>query len=422
MSPLSFRGKQRSGLVGQHRKKPVAGSTSNQPTTKKRKYWNTATYKYHSLGDYPGIIVTTGTTDSYSTQVGELAHHLVKRFYARTNKRKISPQIAGHEQKQRILRATNQRMADAKAADAVQVSANIQDPPAEHPTISTDSQSLPAASARNSMAKNLCPDEDDLPRTLPRAHHHISESKRTSFNVFDFNALSKIADDPAVEDFLPKLRAHLLSRLLGRAYEGDETDYSPEELLKVTFKRDRIYSHKLMRVNFTTYDGLRNSDSINPRTHSDIMVLSHEDDDERNPHPYWYARAIGVFHAEVRHLGPASNNRKAQRSAAQRIEFLWVRWFGRDLTHKAGWKAKRLHRLGFIDSAEDGTFGFLDPAEVIRGAHIIPAFHYGRTTELLPKSIARRAEEEDQDYVYYYVNPFADRDLFMRYFDTAVGH
>ncbi|KAJ7671071.1 hypothetical protein B0H17DRAFT_848463, partial [Mycena rosella] len=46
-------------------KNPASGKT----TTKKRKNWNTATYKYHSLGDYPVVISTLGMTDSYSTQI-----------------------------------------------------------------------------------------------------------------------------------------------------------------------------------------------------------------------------------------------------------------------------------------------------------------------------------------------------------------
>ncbi|KAJ6548395.1 hypothetical protein B0H19DRAFT_952627 [Mycena capillaripes] len=104
------------------------------------------------------------------------------------------------------------------------------------------------------------------------------------------------------------------------------------------------------------------------------------------------------------------------------MEILWVRWFGRDLSHKAGWKARRPHRVGFIDSASDGAFGFLDPAQEIRAAHLITAFHYGRTSELLPKSIARQPSEQDQDWNFYYVNCFVDRDMFMRYCDHAVGH
>ncbi|KAJ6582167.1 hypothetical protein B0H19DRAFT_927963 [Mycena capillaripes] len=321
---------------------------------------------------------------------GELSHRLVKRFYARSNKRNVGPQIAGREQKQRVLRKTNQRMRDAASAAAVAQTTAEPDRPAD-----SDPTSPPIQKSTN---QTLWPEDEDLPLTPPRVHHHISESKRNFLNVFEFNDLSKISGDPA--NFLLKLRTHLLSRLLGLPYDGDEAQFSQQDLMDVTFVHDRIYSHKVMKVNFTTYDVRRDVDSINPRTHSDIMLLSHEDDDEPNPHPYWYARVIGIFHAEIRHVGMRSKDRRTQR-----MEFLWVRWYGRDLTHKAGWKAKRLHRLGFIDSTDDGAFGFLDPAEVLRGAHIIPAFHHGLTSDLLPKSIARRAEENDEDYVYYYINP-----------------
>ncbi|KAJ7651840.1 hypothetical protein B0H17DRAFT_958236, partial [Mycena rosella] len=67
-------------------------------------------------------------------------------------------------------------------------------------------------------------------------------------------------------------------------------------------------------------------------------------------------------------------------------------------------------------------FGFLDPTEVIRATHLLPGFHYGRTSSLLPRSIARRLEDKDEDWVYYYVNFFVDRDTFMRYFENAIGH
>lgn len=67
----------------------------------------------------------------------------------------------------------------------------------------------------------------------------------------------------------------------------------------------------MLRVNYTTYDMRRAQDSLNPRVpgHADIMVLSPENEDENNdPHPYWYARIIGIFHAHVRHIGPDSKS------------------------------------------------------------------------------------------------------------------
>lgn len=144
----------------------------------------------------------------------------------------------------------------------------------------------------------------------------------------------------------------------------------------------------------------RSQDSINPRTHPDIMTLSHEDQLEENsiePHPYWYSRVIGIFHADVRHVGPASKS-----SDPQHMDFLWVRWFGRDLSYPAGWKARRLHRAGFVSG--EGAFGFLDPGEVIRGVHLIPAFAHGTTVDLLEPSIARQPNEKDEDWMFYYIN------------------
>jgi hypothetical protein len=132
------------------------------------------------------------------------------------------------------------------------------------------------------------------------------------------------------------------------------------------------------------------------------MLLSHEEaSNETDAHPYWYARIVGIFHVDVVHLGP-----KSASPDKCRLDFLWVRWFGRDVSFRAGWTAKRLHRLGFLDADRPGAFGFLDPAQVIRGVHIIPAFAHGRTAELLspPQSVARLPLQEDSDWCYYYVN------------------
>jgi hypothetical protein len=56
------------------------------------------------------------------------------------------------------------------------------------------------------------------------------------------------------------------------------------------------------------------------------------------------------------------------------MEFLFVRWFGCDLSPKPGWRAKRLIQLGFVPGNGPDAFGFIDPAQVIRSLHLIPAF------------------------------------------------
>ncbi|KAF9237846.1 hypothetical protein BU15DRAFT_75648 [Melanogaster broomeanus] len=188
------------------------------------------------------------------------------------------------------------------------------------------------------------------------------------------------------KNFIPRLKDHLLGRLLHRQYDGDETEHSPRERNTVLLVGDQIYRHKVLRINYTTYDLRRDQDSLNPRVHSDVMVLSREND---AAHPYWYTRILGIFHAMVVHTGEHSKS-----SEPQRIDFLWVRWFGLDPnTYKSGWKAKRLHRIGFIPSDTPGAFGFLDPKEIIRA-----------------------------DSVFYYVNMFVDRDMVMRYRGGGVGH
>jgi len=103
---------------------------------------------------------------------------------------------------------------------------------------------------------------------------------------------------------------------------------------------NRIYSAKVLRVNYTTYDVRRGQDSMNPRTeHCDVMVHSREDD--LQGHPYWYARVLGVFHARVLHTGPAATNR-----SIQNMEFVLVRWFGRAPDHHSGWQLPGYPRSG----------------------------------------------------------------------------
>jgi hypothetical protein len=156
---------------------------------------------------------------------------------------------------------------------------------------------------------------------------------------------------------------------------------------------DRIYLHKVLRVNFTTYNVRRDQDSLNPRTHSDVMVLSGDDTTQ----PYWYARIIGIFHAMVLQTGQRAESREPKK-----MEFLFVRWFGVDGDEIGGWRTKKLHQIGFVEG--DKAFGFIDPADIVQGVHLIPRFSLGRTNELLGPSLARSAVEKDEDWVRYYVN------------------
>jgi len=82
-----------------------------------------------------------------------------------------------------------------------------------------------------------------------------------------------------------------------------------------------------------------------------------------------------------------------------------VRWFGRESTPRPGWKTKRLISLGFVPGNDETAFGFIDPAQVIRSVHLIPAFAWGHTANYIPQKsvIARGTKGPDDDWQFYYV-------------------
>jgi hypothetical protein len=127
------------------------------------------------------------------------------------------------------------------------------------------------------------------------------------------------------------------------------------------------------------------------------MMLSDETDEDATPHPYWHARVVGIFHADV--LLRSQDGKSYYR---HRVDFLWVRWFGR-VKGAVGLEKGRLPRCGFIDTDEEGLgpFGFVDPNDVIRAVHLLPVFGEGKTDEYTGKSVVRHGRELDADYVCY---------------------
>lgn len=95
-----------------------------------------------------------------------------------------------------------------------------------------------------------------------------------------------------------------------------------------------------------------------------------------------------------------------------RIDFVWVRWYGRAEGHHFGDKVSRLEKIGFITDDDDTpAFGFIDPHTIVRAIHLIPDFPSGKTNELLSHSPLARAsksdEDSDLDWAYFYVNRYA---------------
>ena len=95
--------------------------------------------------------------------------------------------------------------------------------------------------------------------------------------------------------------------------------------------------------------------------------------------PYGYARVLGIYHVRVLHTGEFSH------SSQQTMQFLHVRWFGHHVKHRSGWKAQHLHSVSFIDG-DSKPFGLVDPAHVIRAAHLISAFAFREMEDLLGPS------------------------------------
>ncbi|KIL62599.1 hypothetical protein M378DRAFT_12683 [Amanita muscaria Koide BX008] len=339
-------------------------------STRQRRQLNLSTYKFHALGDYVEAIKNFGCTDSYSTQVGELTHRTVKRLYGLTNKRSAEAQIA---RRYRCLENA-QKLSSSKK---------------DIPTVGEDFE----------------------------RHHHITHSRNRPFDIF--TAVRTNQQDPAYKMFIPKLQDHILGRLMERQFTGDDhPDFTDTDRNTVRIAGNKLYIGHECRVNYTTYDIRRQSDVVNPHSHPDVITYSAETGD--NAAQYWYARVIGIFHAMV-----SSSHVNVSNHSFQRIEILWVRWYGAEPGYRHGFRQGRMPKVGFVTHTDEDAFGFLDPNCVIRGCHMIPAFAEGRTSELLPlpKSAARVLDQtEVDDWTNYYVGIFADRDMMLRHFGGAIGH
>lgn len=384
----------------------TAASQQPAPATagKRGRTLNLFTYKWHALGDYAATIKQFGTTDSYSTQIGELAHRIVKRLYAITNKRDATEQIAKHYRRERVLAASREAVKKHIVKSKTQVRrGHILLSPPPH-----DSNVLPSAAA----------EQLDVP---PECHFVISPSRSHPLPLSSF--LRNGVADPARKDFIPKLQDHIFGRLRKESSSASDLSlgYTNEERNSVRILGNKIFSVQTMRINYTSYDIRRDQDCLNPRTDNrDIMLYAPQGDDDS----YWYARVLGIFHATVL----LHDNRSGVSQQPSHMEFLWVRWFGSVSGYRDGMHQAKLPKVGFVEdtvSDDNYAFGFLDPSLVLRACHLIPDFPTGRTNDRLavyPGSYARRPDETN-DWAEFYVNIFVDRDMCMRYFPGGgIGH
>ena len=197
-----------------------------------------------------------------------------------------------------------------------------------------------------------------------------------------------------LQEFIPKLKDHLLSRLLDHEYDGDERPFSSEEWSSIQFVNNlnKVICPNRLQINYTTYDIRHDQDTLRPGHGAAIMLLSHEDGP--NAHPFWYTEVLGAFLITVTYFG-----------VERTMEFLWVRWFGVMPGYHWGLKNACLPKIGFVPSDSGVAFSFVDPSLALRACHLIPAFSDGRTDSLLRygPSVSRETNIFD-DWAAYYVN------------------
>ncbi|KAJ3778513.1 hypothetical protein FB446DRAFT_768429 [Lentinula raphanica] len=342
-------------------KKSKASASAIGSGSARSKTLNLNTYKWHGMMDDVPFIRRFGPTDSYSTQLGELAHRVVKKLRVEWSKHAF------------------------------------------------DRRGIHTERRRQQVALNT--DESVTSR------YHVGKTNKKKTDIRTYTS----SGDPAAKDFWPKLQDHLLGRLMERDFDGDTHDsFTDEDRQHIRVRDCKVVELQTLRVNYTTYDVRRDQDTINPHSHADVMVLSPETGPDA--HPYWYARVLRIFRVWVVSSHPTAST---SRSGPQEMIVLWVRWLGIDPEHLSGHQSARLPKIGFVDESDPFAFGFLDPAHVIRGCHLLPAFDDKRTNGLLQTTeptIARRPGETD-DWQFFYVGIFVDRDMYMRYFPGGgVGH
>ncbi|KAG2113778.1 uncharacterized protein F5147DRAFT_770419 [Suillus discolor] len=328
-------GKQRAMSEEDHPAKPAK-------SVHHTKLFNFQTYKFHALGDYVATIRQYGTCDSFSTEPGELKHHSPKARYCRTDRKLFIKQLARIERRQARIHRITYRVS-------------------VHPHIEVAELA-----------------------TSPHVHHHIGLSQLSPVHIG--SVLRTHQGDPAIKNFTPKLKDHLLHRIKKLSLvpaSRDEMDID-----RIILKDDRMYHHNVARFNYTSYDIRRAQDVINPRT--------------------THCNVLGIYHVNVIYIGAGFVD-----YTPTQMEFLWVRWY-EPMDELSGWENLTLDRVSFLSLVGEHSFDFLDLADVLRGSHIIPSFHNRRKH---PDGLGLSACAQDK------YDWFVDRDMLMCFhYGLGVGH
>ncbi|KAK1234784.1 hypothetical protein PQX77_002001 [Marasmius sp. AFHP31] len=232
---------------------------------------------------------------------------------------------------------------------------------------------------------------EDKPLTRPGAGN-LKEKYPTERYPLRLNELLlENISDPAVVNFKQDLRAHLLDRLFGLS--GDV-----ELSRSLALVKDRIYIHRTrcIRQAYNIDNLSRKGQTSKPRTHPEVMLLADE----------VTAREEG--------LSICPNYRYISR---ERL-------------------AKRLPKVRFVPADDPQAFVFVDPARVLRGAFLEPAFEDGfdhssaTIGEVLGEDSVCRLYHSyhdgklasDAETIVPATSTFLMIDLVMRHHGGGVGH
>lgn len=201
-----------------------------------------------------------------------------------------------------------------------------------------------------------------------------------------------------MQDFVEKLKVHLLPRVIERLGQ-DKVNFHEDDWLNLSFTDHRLYAHRLLHVNYTTYDVRRTQDIIHINTpQCNVMLLDRAFTKKPSCdsiHPFLYAKALGIYHVNIAYVGVLPDGTRD--FASHRFDVVWVHWYDylKSETEFA------LDRLSFQPLTSDTAVGFVDPADILRGVHLIPQFAGGPSEHPAPTSEHVPAQEV---WSAYYIN------------------
>lgn len=187
------------------------------------------------------------------------------------------------------------------------------------------------------------------------------------------------------QGFVPQLKKHLLPRILEK-YRCTTELLADDAWQHVILQHNRLFSHKILRLGYTTYDTRRSEDIIHTNTpRCNVMLLNRRYNKAtwKTESPYLYAKILGVFHANVAFVGGLpSHISPGGATIFHRIEFVWIQWY----SYHGSNGEFALDRVTLRPVERGDCLAFLDPAEIIRAVHLVPHFSLGRLSAPPPKS------------------------------------